>query len=71
MKNIEEILKKYNCKIVDGKILNKNGNDTKIALKSFLELAKETESLRPRNLAEVKDQLFKVFEETVKERSDI
>jgi hypothetical protein len=71
MKNIEEILRKYNCKIVDGKILNKNGNDTKIALKSFLELAKETESLRPRNLAEVKDQLFKVFEESVKERSDI
>ena len=37
-KDFKNLLNKYECKLVDDIIINKNGNDTKIVWKSFIQL---------------------------------
>ena len=68
---LQNLLNKYECKLVDSNIINKNGNDTKINLQSFVELQENVKSIGASNEKEVMTVLLNVLEESLKERSVI
>jgi hypothetical protein len=63
-----DVIKKHGC---DVKIINKNGNDTKINLQSIIEVIKNLESAKAKNEADAKQDLLIMFEELLKERSEV
>jgi len=70
-KDFENLLNKYQCKLVDDRIVNKNGNDTKIAWKSFAQLQENLKSIKSSNENQAMANILYIFEESLKERSVI
>ncbi len=65
------ILKKYGCSLIEGKIINKKGNDTKIFWNNILEAEDSLRSIGASNFEEVRKQLVDIFEDEVKIRSEV
>jgi len=68
---LQNLLNKYECKIIDNIIINKNGNDTKINWQSFTQLQQNLKSIKASNEKQAMSDLLNIFEEAIKERSAI
>jgi len=62
MEEYSELLKKYDCKLVDGKIINKNGKDTHIKWGNVNDRNYDMSSLHE----DTKKELFDTFEQLLK-----
>lgn len=62
MQEYLELLKKYDCKLVDGKIINKNGKDTHIKWGNVNHTTYDMSSLNE----ETRKELFDTFEQFLK-----
>jgi hypothetical protein len=66
-----DVIKKYDCKLKDGKIFTKDGIDTKMILENAMQLEEKLGYFNASNKAEALEELLSIFENELKMRNEV
>lgn len=69
MESILNIIKKYDCVVVEGRVLTKSGADTKMNLDGMANLLQILSSVK--NKDEQQKEILDIFEEELKMRNEV
>lgn len=71
MEKYLELLEKYDCRLVNGVVLNSNDTDTKILWKGIVETEQALQFVKASNEEEARKDLLNMFENLLKERAEV